>query len=65
MTPEPVDFDILDAKNTFGRRPAPSDKYLKYEPLDITKSDIWSEEVRKAIIDFMYKMGVDFDKIYY
>ena len=62
LTPEPVDFDILDAKNTFGRKSAPSDKYLNYEPLKTKKDEIWSEEVRKSIISMMNKLGREFDE---
>ena len=44
-----VDFDILDSKESYGRRPAPSDKYLKFRPIDLTKTKKWSREIRQAV----------------
>lgn len=58
---EEVDFDILDSKDQYGRRPAPSDKYLKLRPIDITKTDKWSQEVQDAVFNFRKSLNDGFD----
>ncbi len=45
-----ITFDILGTDET--RRHAPSDKYLDMKPIDIKKTDKWSEEVRNTIKQF-------------
>ena len=57
-----VDFDILDAKESYGKRPAPSDKYLRYRPIDISKTQTWNNEVRKAVFEFRKALDDGFEK---
>ena len=56
-----VDFDILDAKEQYGRRTAPSDRYIKYAPIDITKREMWSEDVRLAVVNFRKALNMGFE----
>jgi len=57
-----VDFDILNAKDSYGRRAAPSDKYLRYRPIDISKTQTWSKEVRAAVYEFRLALDNDFEQ---
>ncbi len=58
-----VDFDILDSKNAFGSRPAPSDQFASFRSFDPQVQQIWTAEVRGVVDKFRGRLLSDMESI--
>lgn len=60
---ERVDYDILDSRNTWSARPAPSDSFASFRSFDPSVQQIWTKEVKATVDKFREKLTADMDSV--
>ena len=58
-----VDYDILDSKNSWSARPAPSDQFVAFRSFDPKVQQVWTKEVKEIVESFRTKIMGDFSSL--